>query len=261
MAKRKSGSYAERGMAAMKRMRASGGFTAKRRKAARVNTIKKTILGLSETKREYLHTGVDGFYHDAGDGVATVGGFGHPSNTAGNNMLGTVVGDAKNQREGDQIYSKYIDYAFQLQCVADRSNQQCRFLIVKGTGNNANDYNSSSIADWFVTDGTSGGSGNLLVQPVDRTKYTVLKDIIVTPIKFGNNQLSMAANGDDLNYPIIRGRLKTGYKVQYKTGSTYPSKSSHRIQWAIIPYCNFGTGVTDLALQATMDMCHYFCDM
>lgn len=266
MPKRKSGSYAARGMRAIKRQRASGGFTSKSR-AASVKRIKKTILGLAENKREYLAMGWSPFNHDAGNGPV-VGGYGHPNNTIGNNWLGTTVGDSKHQREGDSIFSKYIDYALQVEGrTGNFWNLQCRFLIVKGTGNFANDYASSSIADWFITDGTSVGSGNLLTQPIDKTKYTVLKDVIFSPLPSSvpNSLVAPVGAGIDYNvlakFPVIRGRLKTGFKVQYKTGSEYPSKSSQRIQWALIPYADNNCTPGSIIVNAAMDVAHYFADM
>jgi hypothetical protein len=202
------------------------------------------------------------YNHDAGQG-AVVGAYGHPASTIGNNWLGTRVGDAKHQREGDSIYSKYIDYAFSFN--TNSAAHPCvsvRILIVKGTGNNANDYSSTSISDWFVTDGTNAGSGNLLTQQVDTTKYTVLKDVIVYAMSSGNGVTVPAVGiADRPIFPVVRGRLKTGYKVQYVTGTEFPSKSNHRIQMAVIPYGNQNCSTAQNLLNGTLDLCHYFCDM
>lgn len=62
-------------------------------------------------------------------------------------------------------------------------------------------------------------------------------------------------------FPVVRGRLKTGYKVQYVTGSEFPAKSNHRIQMAIIPYGNQNCGTNFHFVYATLDLCHYFSDM
>jgi len=224
--------------------------------------IKRTILKMAEAKREYLKYSNVQLNHDAG-GSGVVGGYGHPQGTVGNNWLGTHQGDSKYQREGDSIYSKYIDYSMRISAKPIWPAQVCRILIVKGTGNNTNDYDSSSIADWFITDGTSIGSGNLITQPVDTTKYTVLKDIIVYPNASGYNRVvaDPSDKGDEPTYPVVRGRLRTGYKVQYKTGTTYPSKSSQRIQWAVIPYGDKHALVTDNIASMDVDIVHYFVDM
>jgi len=221
--------------------------------------IKKTILGMAESKREYLASGAQVYNHVAGSGLI-VGGYAHPASTVGNNWLGTIVGDAKNQREGDSIYSKYIDYCIYMYGFQDRRNQFCRILIVKGTGNNAANYNTTDISDWFIADGTSGGSGYLACQPVDQTKYTVLRDMIVYPQGGYDNGIAPAANGDNPMYLPVRGRIKTGYKVQYQTGTTFPSKSTQRIQVAIIPISG-PSATTDNVLSAVIEIAHYFVDM
>lgn len=225
---------------------------------------------MSENKREYLAMGWTNFNHDAGNGLV-VGASGHTATQIGENWLGTTVGNGKHQREGDQIYSKYIDYAFQFQTQTDsKYNTSIRFLIVKGTGNNPNNYSGTSIADWFVTDGTSSGSGNLLTQQVDKTKYTVLKDVIIKPDPGQYAGVAAAPTSavapntisfNKIKFPVIRGRLKTGYTVQYVTGTVYPSKSSQRIQIAIIPYADSACGTATVAIEAAGDICHYFTDL
>lgn len=227
-----------------------------------LSRVKKTIIGMAENKRAYL-TSYNTYNHDAGF-TAVVGNWAHPASAIGNNWLGTSQGDSAWQREGDAIFSKYLDYTFYLESVDDRMCSQCRILIVRGTGNNANDYNSSNIADWFVTDGPSAGSGALISQPVDTRKYTVLKDIIVCPLSSTAGGISVSAPATQGNvvaqFPVIRGRLKTGYKVHYKTGTEYPTKSSQRIQMAIIPWNGEGVGVDNNVLHCRVELLHHFCD-
>jgi hypothetical protein len=215
---------------------------------------------MAENKRNYLQSN-DTYNHDAGSG-AVVGAYGHPTNAAGNNWLGVQQGDSAWQREGDAIYSKYIDYRIYLEAHDNRMHTQCRVIIVKGTGNNTNDYNSTSIADWFITDGQSSGSGNLMSQPVDTRKFTVLKDFVIAPLSSSAGGLAVtgAQGNNTCMFPLVSGRLKTGYKVLYKTGSEYPSKSSQRIQIAIIPYNGNSSGTQDNCVDARIELVHHFCD-
>lgn len=217
---------------------------------------------MAENKRNYLQ-GNDTYNHDAGSG-AVVGAFGHPAYSIGNNWLGVTQGDSAWQREGDAIYSKYIDYRIYLETKDNRMHTQCRIIIVKGTGNNANDYNSTSIADWFITDGASTGSGNLISQPVDTRKFTVLKDFVVAPLSSTAGGLYSCAGASQGNatcmFPVVTGRIKTGYKVLYKTGTEYPTKSSQRIQIAIIPYNGNSSATNDNCVDARTEIVHHFCD-
>jgi hypothetical protein len=220
--------------------------------------INRAIANRAEVKREYLQSGYQIYNHDAGSGV-TIGGYGHPASNVGNNWLGTVQGDSKNHRDGDYIFSKWIDFSIHGITYEDRTNQQMRVIIVRGTGNLAPDSNTSSIADWFIADGTSTMSGNLLTTPVDKQKYTVLYDRVFKPL-VEYNGVVQAATGNDARYPVIKGRIKTGHKVSYITGTTYPNKSRNRIQVAIIPYGDTNAQLTDNICRATIELVHYFYD-
>jgi len=237
------------------------GQRAKKKGSAAAN-IRRTVMGMAERKRAYLLSQDQLYAHDAGL-VAVVGGYGHPAASVGNNWLATSQGDSKFNRDGDSIYSKYIDYAIHVYALPNRLNQQCRIIIVRGTGNNSTDYNSSSIADWFVADGGVGGSGALLTQPVDTNKYTVLKDVIISPITPANAYGTAPAGTVECHYPIIRGRVNVNKKVTFITNSTYPQKTIDRIQVAIIPYVNAqtGTATTDNVARATIELLHYFVDV
>lgn len=258
--KRKSTYSSSSSGRAKKRLFPGTSYTSPSAKTKLKTLINRTIANRSETKREYLSSGWLTYNHDAGQ-LAVVGAYGHPAATIGNNMLGTVVGNGKHQREGDAIFSKYIDYAIAAEAYVDRSATSLRILIVRGVGNNAVNYDTTDIKDWFVTDGTSTGSGHLIAQPVDKTKYTVLKDVIVHPVAYGNNNAAPAVTCNNVKYPVVRGRLKTNHKVQYITGSTFPAKGKDRIQIGIIPYCDFNAATTDNAVTANIEMCHYFYDM
>lgn len=224
--------------------------------------IRRTVMGMAERKRVSNYVQHYILNHDAGAGVV-VGANARPNARVGTNWLATVQGDAKFNREGDAIFSKYVDYVVHVSAIADRLNQVCRVIIYKGNGNLSQETSSSSVADIFITDGGVAGSGNLLTQPVDGQKVTVLKDVVISPPNFPSGNGTAQVGTLDNHYMPIRGRIKTNKKVLYITGSAFPQNTIDRIQIAIIPYLNAqpGTSTLDEIARATVEITHYFVDL
>lgn len=316
--------------------------------------VMRALKGLAESKRENMHVHQDVYAHDAGNtlaGVGYVGGYGRPNDKKGYNWLGLQVGDTKAKRDGDSVFSQYVDYKLQLNGYSNFPSQMCRIIIFSpktiGVGGFNNLYGTSNISSLFVTDGTTTGSGNLLIQPVDTFKFKVHRDFVVAPLK---NQLqgdtpngsgllydvlkpstatfpfstepgyyrklyseyaillgwfqwasqehpedsALAAlaleyqlrypnfnaeyldavdryddlvlipppddAGNDVNYPIVSGRLKINRKIQYQTGTEVPIKGTDLIQIAIIPYADTNCATTSNIMQASYEITHYFKD-
>lgn len=317
--------------------------------------IQRVLKNMAENKREAFHVNQQTMNHDAGSGLV-VGAFGRPQNKSGYNWLGVDQGgDTKCTREGDNIYSQYVDYKIQLMGYSNYPSQACRIIIFSpkigsASGADFNLVGSTSVASLFVTDGSVTGSGNLLIQPVDTFKFKVLRDFVVHPLKnqiqgatangngllydlmhpsipdgpFISNagyyrelfteynsllnsfiaagsvcvehpEIAAAAEhfnvrrglktdqyidavdrydeiqeeltlepvddaGNDCNYPIVSGRIKTNRRVQYQTGSALPLKSTDYIQVAIIPYADHSAGTGDEILKYNQEIVHYFKD-
>jgi len=322
----------------MKRTRGTNDGPRKRTKGYRNNQsqVRRIIKTLAEQKRENLNVTDQTVNHDAGSGTI-VGGFARKNEASGVNWLATIQGTngKKNEREGDSIFSQFVDYRLQLQGYSDYPSQRCRIIIYsdRQAGNTAA---SSNISGIFVTDGTDNGSGNLLIQPVDTLRYKVYRDFVVYPLKnqtMGGtansnglykayesmaksyndmqfdyfkckNTLNAAAvtypplapaaaaaeadyvieaakaydeqttflefdpddfidpddTGNDCNYPIIKGRIKTNRKIQYLTGSQNPVKVTDAIQLAIIPYSDHNCTTQTSILKYSQELVHYFKD-
>jgi len=320
------------------------------RTATRKSRIRTLIGTLAESKRENMHVSNQTLNHDAGDG-AIVGGFARPNNKHGWNWLAIAPQggtSSKFNRDGDAVYSQYIDYKLQLTGYSDYPSQSCRIIIFSPKALRTQTLtNTSTVASLFVTDGSTSGSGNLMIQPVDTINYNVLRDFVVYPLK-NQNQSATTTNangllydvlhpsipsgpftsnagyyrelftqfsnlvaavgtmvgesplvewlyayyqnqllnetakyteavdrydelapdlfqqpddaGNDANYPIVSGRIKTNRKIQYLPSSEAPIKSTDFIQIAIIPYADPTAGTQATIMRYNQEVTHYFKD-
>nr|AJP36474.1 putative capsid protein [Avon-Heathcote Estuary associated circular virus 27] len=320
-------------------------YSKRSRRPTPQRSMRSVIGRLAESKRENFHVTSQTLNHDAGSGQV-VGGFARPNNRSGFNWMGLNQGDSKHDRDGDSIFSQYIDYKLQLTGYSDYPSQSCRVIIFTPKALRTNTLiASSNVASLFVTDGSDSGSGNLLIQPVDTFNYNVLRDFVVHPLKNQNQNSSAAQStgllydvlhpsissgpftsvagtyrelfnkyhsiiynelpalesaaptlapyiaakiaesqyyineyvddvteysnipfdpvddaGNDCNYPIVSGRIKTNRRVQYETDSVRPLKTTDFIQIAIIPYADPSAVTTTTIMRYNQEVTHYFKD-
>lgn len=231
--------------------------------AKRKNQILRIVKGMAESKREHLNVTNQAMNHDAGSGLA-VGAFGRPNDKTGWNWLATTKSssDPKYARDGDSIFSQYVDYKLQLMGSYAYPSQACRVIIFTSKTYDNSLISSSDVSSLFVSDGSMTGSGNLLIQPVDTFKFKVLRDFIVYPLKNQTQGSAPNSNGNDAKYPIVSGRIKVNRKIQYQVSpkETQPIKDSDHIQCAIIPYADYSAGTGDTILHYNLELVHYFKD-
>lgn len=177
--------------------------------AKRKNQILRIVKGMAESKREHLNVTNQAMNHDAGSGLA-VGAFGRPNDKTGWNWLATTKSssDPKYARDGDSIFSQYVDYKLQLMGSYAYPSQACRVIIFTSKTYDNSLISSSDVSSLFVSDGSMTGSGNLLIQPVDTFKFKVLRDFIVYPLK--NQTQGSAPNSNGLLYDIMHPPIPSG---------------------------------------------------
>lgn len=166
-------------------------------KKTRRSVILKTIKSMAEQKREHMYWNNDVINHDAGSGT-TIGGYGRVNDKRGQNWLGLLQGDGVSRRDGNSVYSQYVDYKFQLHGTAEWPSQAVRIIIYTDRVGASTESYTGNIASLFVKDGTAGNySGNLMVAPVDKFAFNILRDFVVYPLK-RQMQGTGTANGNGM---------------------------------------------------------------
>jgi hypothetical protein len=138
---------------------------------------------MAEQKREHMWWSNDTINHDAG-ALTTPGGYGRVNDKRGQNWLALLQGDTISKRDGNSVFSQYVDYKFQLNGTATWPAQACRIIIYTDKVGASTESYSGVVSQLFIKDGSTGNnSGNFMVAPVDKFAFNVLRDFIVYPLK------------------------------------------------------------------------------